>query len=102
MFECPSCGCHCLQRPAYAGISDTNREVAHSPPYELSLGAASYQGCPCCGFEFGFNDNPGDGLPGQRFSEYRATWLAAGGYDPLVDEVLPTGAFCTIAFDPID
>jgi hypothetical protein len=41
------------------------------------LGQASYEVCPCCGFEFGNDDNPGMAEP-VSFDEYRAEWEAAG------------------------
>jgi hypothetical protein len=33
--------------------------------------------CPCCGFEFGFDDDPGTAEP-ISIDEYRTGWLASG------------------------
>jgi len=48
------------------------------PPYEDLLGRASYEVCPCCGFEFGHDDNPGTGATAVSFAEYRTEWEAEG------------------------
>jgi hypothetical protein len=37
----------------------------------------SYDVCPCCGYEFGNDDNPGTGLP-IDFHTYRQHWLRDG------------------------
>jgi hypothetical protein len=49
-----------------------------SPPYEDLLGAGSYEVCPNCGFEFGFDDNPGGSAIGDSFEMYRAKWEQRG------------------------
>lgn len=49
-----------------------------TPPYEDLLGQASYDVCPSCGFEFGFDDNPGGDARPVSFEEYRAEWIADG------------------------
>jgi hypothetical protein len=48
-----------------------------TPPYEDLLGRPSYEVCPCCGFEFGNDDNPGTAAP-VSFEQYRAQWEADG------------------------
>jgi hypothetical protein len=54
-FLCPVCGYpHLLE-----------------PPYNRS-GGASYEICPSCGTEFGFDDIA------KSFDELRANWVAAG------------------------
>ena len=56
-YLCPICGFDKLQEEPF----DKNNE----PSYEI---------CPCCGFEFGFNgDNRKD-----RFNEYRKQWISDG------------------------
>jgi len=50
---------------------------AATPPYEGSLGRASYEVCPSCGFEFGNDDNPGTAAP-ISFEEYRLEWESRG------------------------
>lgn len=49
------------------------------PPYDWN-GSPSYEICPCCGFEFGFDD-----LANRfTFDSYRTVWIARGmpWYDP--------------------
>jgi hypothetical protein len=58
-----------------------------SPPYEDLLGRASYEVCSQCGFEFGFDDNPGTGKP-MSFEQYRAEWEADGS--PWFDKRRPS------------
>jgi hypothetical protein len=43
------------------------------PPRNAS-GAASFEICPCCGFEFGFDDDD----QGLTYEAARARWVAAG------------------------
>jgi hypothetical protein len=56
-FTCPICGFNGLKEPPY------NKE--NDPSFEI---------CPCCGFEFGFD---GENSP-ERFGEYRKHWIAEG------------------------
>ena len=42
------------------------------------LGAGSYEVCPNCGFEFGFDDNPGGSAAADSFESYRAEWEQSG------------------------
>lgn len=48
-------------------------------PYDRD-GNPSYEICPCCGFEFGFDD----GSNQVTFAEYRKKWLEKGApwFDP--------------------
>jgi hypothetical protein len=48
----------------YAGLAE--------PPY--INGQPSYEICPCCGFEFGFDD----GSKGMSIEVYRNEWLERG------------------------
>lgn len=43
------------------------------PPYD-EAGHGSYEICPCCGFEFGYDDD----AQGETHSQYRARWIAGG------------------------
>lgn len=43
------------------------------PPYD-SYGGPSYEICPCCGFEFGFDDGSG----GISYDDYRKKWIETG------------------------
>ncbi|MEI9894419.1 MAG: hypothetical protein WDN28_11190 [Chthoniobacter sp.] len=45
----------------------------HESPRSAS-GAASFELCPCCGFEFGFDDDD----HGLSYDEARARWIAGG------------------------
>ena len=62
-FMCPVCG--------FPGLTE--------PPYNAD-GGGSYEICPCCGFEFGFDDQS----EGVTHEDFRATWIAAGAerFDP--------------------
>ncbi len=55
---CPVCGFNGLKEPSY-GKSD-------EPSYEI---------CPCCGFEFGFD---GDNNNQAVFTEFRQRWIENG------------------------
>jgi hypothetical protein len=56
-FRCPVCGWPELDKPP------------RSAP-----GGASYEICPCCGFEFGYDDD----AKGLTFEEARKHWIAGG------------------------
>jgi rubredoxin len=75
---CPVCGFPELDAPPYANIGAAPYEARGGPPYEAELGEASYDVCPCCGFEFGNDDNPGTVRQGASFEEYRREWIADG------------------------
>ncbi|HSI13899.1 MAG TPA: hypothetical protein VK961_17770 [Chthoniobacter sp.] len=45
----------------------------HEPPRSAS-GAASFELCPCCGFEFGFDDDD----QGLTYEQARTRWIAGG------------------------
>ena len=57
MYKCPICG--------YIGLDEQ--------PYDENR-CASYEICPCCGFEFGFDD----GDQRNTFEQYRAKWISSG------------------------
>jgi hypothetical protein len=44
----------------------------------LVWGKPSYEVCHCCGFEFGFDDEPESGVVGSSFEESRREWIAGG------------------------
>lgn len=56
-YICPVCGFNELAEPPY--------NVQRQPSHEV---------CPCCGFEFGFDDV----LKGQRFDSFRRRWIEKG------------------------
>ena len=76
MFTCPVCGSAELTTKPYEHWPVEDVE-ALTPPYEDVLGRPSYEVCPCCGFEFGNDDNPGTAVA-QSFAQYRAEWIAEG------------------------
>jgi hypothetical protein len=45
----------------------------HEPPRH-ETGGASFEICPCCGFEFGFDDDD----QGLTYEQARARWIAGG------------------------
>ena len=75
-YHCPCCGYGGMDLPAYEHIGSPPWADHGSPPYALRYGSPSYDCCDCCGFEFGFDDEPGAG-EGQSFSEY--LWRRAAG-----------------------
>ena len=74
---CPCCGYPDLEMPAYENLGQPPWFDHGSPPYCHRYGAASYDVCSCCGFEYGFDDDPGASL-GDSFQEYRRNWIAEG------------------------
>lgn len=82
MYTCPVCGFNELPHPPYV-VWPPPQGVELRPPYVDQLGNPSYQICDRCDYEFGFDDDPGGGLAGASFEEYRSEWmkdrLALGG-----------------------
>lgn len=56
-YVCPVCG--------YPELEE--------PPYDINK-CSSYEICPCCGIEFGFDD----GSEGFGYDEYREKWIKGG------------------------
>ena len=56
-YDCPICG--------FDGLNEIPFNKKNEPSYEI---------CPCCGFEFGFN---GDNNK-HTFNEYRKKWIKEG------------------------
>ena len=77
MFECPVCAFVGLRYQPYA-IWPPPDGLAITPPYIDWLGEATYEVCPMCEFEFGNDDDPGEGADPMSFDEYRAEWEARG------------------------
>lgn len=61
----------------YRRLEDVSATRGLDPPYSKYFGDASYDVCPCCGFEFGNDDEPGTGKP-TTFEEYLHDWIGAG------------------------
>lgn len=49
-----------------------------APPYQEQFGPPSFEICPSCGFEFGFDDHPGASGSATSFAEHRQHWVAGG------------------------
>ena len=77
-FTCPCCGYDQLTVAPYRDLPRPPVPAGAEPPYEDSLGPASYDVCSCCGFEFGFDDNPGASARADSFESYRQDWLDRG------------------------
>ncbi len=77
-YHCPCCGYDGLSCPAYSELGPPPWPYLGQPPFSEHLGFPSYEVCPCCGFEFGFDDDPGAASKSSSFGEYRAEWLASG------------------------
>ncbi len=77
-FVCPCCGYPQLAGPPYERMALPPWLDHGKPPYHLRYGSASYDCCSCCGFEFGFDDDPGGSAKACSFSEYLADWIARG------------------------
>jgi hypothetical protein len=76
MYECPVCQYEGLEVKPYQ-VWPPPDDVDLRPPYEDQLGAPSYEVCSSCGYEFGFDDNPGwDEFT--SFDQYRAKWESKG------------------------
>jgi transcription elongation factor Elf1 len=63
LFKCPVCGFDGLMEPPYNDHGNGSHEI-----------------CPCCGFEYGFDDQS----EGVTHEEYLAKWLQNGAqwFDP--------------------
>lgn len=92
-YTCPVCGYPFLECKPYE-MWTPPEGITLEPPYRHQLGAASYEVCLLCGFEFGNDDDPGTVAAGDSFESYREQWQAEGS-EPFEDrEYFPEG------FDP--
>lgn len=78
-FTCPCCGYFGLTCLPYERMGNPLWEDHGLPPYCQTYGEASYEVCPCCGFEFGLEDEAPDSTKATSFEDYLATWISAGG-----------------------
>ncbi len=74
---CPCCGYDGLDTRPYQCMDDHRKANGVAPPYAVHFGDPSYDVCDCCGFEYGFDDDPGIGRR-MSFEEYREAWIAEG------------------------
>jgi hypothetical protein len=83
-FTCPCCGWPGLETPPYEKLTALPIKRDLPPPYCQHWGSPSYDVCRCCGFEYGYDDDPGAGARGLSFDEYLDEWTARGAtwFDP--------------------
>lgn len=78
MFVCPCCGYDKIDVLPYSNILSVRKVEGLSPPYQSLLGNPSYEVCPCCHFEYGFDDNPGGDSKGLSFGDHLWAWVIDG------------------------
>lgn len=80
IYMCPVCGFDGLQEAPYN-----------------KAGNGSYEICPCCGFEYGFDDQS----EGITHEEYRVKWIADGAqwFNP---DAMPEGWDLTMQLKNLD
>lgn len=76
-YLCPCCGYPELTTIAYEKSGGDGLIRGLNPPYSAYFGQASYETCPCCGFEFGNDDEPGT-MDEISFEQFLAKWSLAG------------------------
>ena len=86
---CPCCGCDQLQRKPYENYPEDGHLLDLSPPYETHWGQASYNICPCCGYEYGYDDRPMLAENAQSFKQYLEYWFKEEGALWMVPEDKP-------------
>jgi hypothetical protein len=77
LISCPVCNWVGLNRPPYT-TWPPDPDMVLTPPYMYQLGMPTYEVCVRCGYEFGFDDDPGEEGAETSFEEYRAKWIAKG------------------------
>src|SRR5262245_11585155 len=77
-FVCPCCGYPEIADPPYERMGLPPWLDHGLPPYAQRYGFPSYECCPCCGFEYGFDDDPGGSAAASSFREYLTEWIAEG------------------------
>ncbi|MEN9352743.1 MAG: hypothetical protein RL318_68 [Fibrobacterota bacterium] len=88
--HCPVCGWNGLTVPAYANLAEAKVDYAAKPPYAALYGEPSFEMCLCCGYEFGYHDDPESGKP-VSFSEHLKNWMAEG--TPWYDDAREPGGW---------
>lgn len=76
-YRCPCCGFFGLNGQPNERLIDPTLARRLQPPYCTHFGCPSYELCPCCGFEYGFDDEPGSGA-GVSFEDYLSEWVNNG------------------------
>lgn len=75
-YNCPCCGYLGLSQPAYSEMPPAPFGDLGKPPYIGRFGYASFGCCDCCGFEYGYDDDPGASGRACSFKQYRAEFVA--------------------------
>lgn len=76
-FTCPCCGYPELEHPPYKMLWVPPIAINVQPPYWQPYGEPSYEVCDCCGFEFGYDDEPGTAPP-KSFADFLKEWVDDG------------------------
>src|SRR3990167_3593913 len=90
LHYCPCCGFYGLNTPAYERLGDPPFSIPGPPPYSQWFGPGSYDICPCCGFEYGFDDEPGGSAEPHTFDTYFQEWFK-GGCNWFTPAIKPSG-----------
>jgi hypothetical protein len=77
-YYCPCCGWPGLDAPPYRDLDGMCLVRGFAPPYVNHFGLPSYEVCSCCGFEYGNDDDPGWGRPGDSFEQSLGDFVASG------------------------
>ena len=77
-FPCPVYGHPSLGSRPYENLPDPPFGDLGDPPYDARFGAYSHEGCHSCGYQFGFDDDPGASDRAIPFHVYRKSWVEGG------------------------
>ena len=82
-YTCPCCGYVGLSSLPYSNTLGHGLVRGLTAPYSAHFGMPSYEVCPCCGFEFGNDDEPGTAQPA-TFEQFLNEWMLDGAkwFDP--------------------
>lgn len=78
LYYCPCCGYRGLSQPAYTELPPPPFGDLGAPPYIGRFGGATFECCDCCGFEFGYDDDPAASGRACSFRQYRSEFVAGG------------------------
>lgn len=87
---CPVCGFSKLTAPPYQQMPAISADIYKlQPPYSQYWGMGSYEVCPCCGFEFGADDEGIDQNSNSSFQDYLRFWMIEEKAQWFVPELKP-------------
>ncbi|MBX3417722.1 MAG: hypothetical protein KF851_08975 [Pirellulaceae bacterium] len=86
-FYCPCCGYRGLGQSPYERLHDPPFGDLGEPSYIERFGYPSHEGCHCCGYQFGYDDDLSASGSAKSFAESRRRWIEKGcrwfcGTDP--------------------